>query len=171
MYFTCPYLARLSKDIAAIIKDPPDEDMAQLMDADDATKLRLHALADYQTDLIKEPCANERDKKDAIDVLEEIAACARKEFDNAEEAEEKFRMQLLKLMHPGRFLMKNGEASWGHSGSVVVAVGAGAESNPVGMLLCGYPDPSRVEKGFRARHFRVLQGLKLSATDLNYIDS
>ena len=90
-----------------------------------------------------------------MEVLEEVKESAKREFgDASKEARDKIVSQLIKLLHPNRFIIENRGPSWGNSGSLMIS--PKPNGGPVGLFLCGYPDPTS-EIGFVARHFKVLQ--------------
>ena len=62
--------------------------------------------------------------------------------------------QLVKLLHPRRFLIKRRGLTWGLSGSIVIAPKV-AQGKPVGVFLCGYPDPDPYGDIFKQQQLKI----------------
>ena len=166
MYLRCPYVGRIAKDISKMIEIDNFGKLNEFWGTVPAVhKQRLLVLAKKQMDLVSFPCNNKNDRDEAIRIVKQVIENIRQDPKKPHNIHENVVQQLLQLLNPKRFVMQNGGACWGHSGSIVVCPSPGGAGGPVGMLLCGYPIP--LGKDFKARHFCLLQGLKWSEANLD----
>ena len=165
----CPYPAKLAKNLSLMLRERDGQALSSIY-AKISHVCRNNELIqciNYYTTISDTRNDHPEDEK-TISLFKDIVNYARKQFSDDLQARSKIAKQLIMLLNPKRFIIDNGGPTWGHSGALIID--PSSTCAPVGMFLCGYPDPAG-EKNFMAKQFKVLQGLKLSAIDWNSIEN
>lgn len=157
------YTPRIIKAISQMIDNGNFGDLNDVwQELAPVQKERLQERARRQLALIELPGNNVNDKSEATNLLTQMVESARRNS-RVGNFHETVVQQLLKLLDPRRFVMENGGGRCGQSGSIIFS--PSHDVGAVGMFLCGYPNP--LNDDFLARHFTLLQGVKLGSLDLN----